>query len=114
LDGYEFWPDLGTPTSDRSFPGAVERTFVVQAPDGHTRHCTLVFTKQVREAVRREMRESASPTDRIWDAVSWSALMNIMWRQPALPPDRIEISELTIEQLDLVRGLVKAPPFARQ
>jgi CheY-like chemotaxis protein len=114
LNGYEFWPDPATPLSASSTPGTVERTFVVKSPDGRTRHCTLVFTKQARDAVRRETHESSSPADRIWDAVSWSALMNLMWQEPGLPPDRVEISGLTIEQLDVVRSLMKSRPFARE
>jgi CheY-like chemotaxis protein len=114
LDGYEFWPDPGTPTGDSSSPGTPQRSFVVKAPDGHTRHCTLVFTKQVRNTVRREVHEGVSPADRIWDAVSWVALMDIVWQRPGLPPDRVEVAELTREQLALVRGLVTSPPFARQ
>ncbi len=50
LDGYEYWPapdaTADTGVGGESEPGAVERTFVVKAPQGPSEHCTVVFTRR--------------------------------------------------------------------
>jgi CheY-like chemotaxis protein len=113
LDGYEFWPVPGTPGGGDSAPGAVERTFVVKSPGGQLEQCAVAFTGRVQDLVRAEAGKNAPPTDRIWEAVSWSVLMSFMWQRPGMPPKRVEVSDLTLEQREIVRSLVKSQPFAK-
>jgi hypothetical protein len=116
LDGYEYWPapdaTADTGVGGESEPGAVERTFVVKAPQGPSEHCTVVFTRRARDSVRADIGKDVPSADKIWDAVSLSALMTFMWQRPGMPPARIEVSDLTLEQREIVRSLVKLQPFA--
>jgi hypothetical protein len=72
-----------------------------------------MFTAHAQDLVRAETSKDVSLTDRIWDAAAWTALMSLMWQRPGMPPARVEISDLTLEQLEVVRSLVKSQPFAR-
>ncbi len=112
LDGYEYWPAPADAGGREPAQGAVERTFVVKAPRGHSEQCTVVLTRRARDLVRADTGKDIPPADRIWEAVSLSVLMTVMWQRPGMPPARIEVSDLTLEQREIVRSLVKSQPFA--
>lgn len=108
LNGYEFWPAPGAAGGGEPASGAAERTFVVKAPQGQLEHCTVIFTRRVRDVVRAEAGRDVPPADRIWDAVSSSVLMSLIWQRPEMPRARVEVSDLTLEQREIVRSLVKS------
>jgi CheY-like chemotaxis protein len=113
LDGYEFWPEPGTPGGNESTPGAVKRAFVVRSPKGDTAHCVVAFSRRAQEVAREVAGRNVSSADRIWDAVSWTVLMSFMWQRPGMPPGKVEATDLTLDQREIVRSLIKSEPFAR-
>jgi CheY-like chemotaxis protein len=113
LDGYEFWPAPDAAGGGEAAPAGVERTFVVKSPQGEIEHCAVAFTRRAQETARAEAGRDLSPTDRIWDAVSWTVLMNFMWQRPGMPPRKVEADDLTLDQREIVRSLVKSEPPAR-
>lgn len=112
LDGYRFWPAPDTASSGITVSGGVRRMFVVTSPQGQKEQCALVLSGRAVEAVLRIAGESEMPAGRVSDAAAWAVLMSRVWEQRGMPPAHIDVTDLTHEQLELVRGLLKTSVVA--
>jgi DNA-binding response OmpR family regulator len=110
LDGFRFWPAPDVASSGITVSGALRRAFVVASPRGHTERCTLVLSGRAVEAVLRLAGESNVPAGRVSDAAAWAVLMGRLWEHREMPPDSIEVTDLTPQHIEVLKGLLKSSP----
>lgn len=77
--------------------GDIKHTFVVRAPDGQARACSVLLPVYVVELIKAQSdRESMPGGQRFWQGLCEEALANYVWQHASFPPDdSISVDEYT-------------------
>ena len=110
MNGFEI---VRQPQSSDSEPvAATERHFIVKNPRGWEREVVVEIPAEIVAYAERMTRRSLPPENSFWTHRAERALATYLWNEGRFPDQRLELSDLTAEELDVAARWQEEKPLA--